>query len=126
MSKPLILQLKEKVIGETLYEDELGTNGNVTFNEQIIDENEIEIIYCKRRTDGTSIFKSTGRIPYIEGMDIALDIVHYTNNSTQATQVKYVTVSSTGLTVQGENTWNNSGGVTQSNTIYITKVIKYK
>ena len=122
MSAPLILKLKEYI----LYNDEIGTNGNVTFNEQISEGDLIEIVYCRRRTNGTSIFKSTGRIPYVEGMDIALDIVHYINNSTQATQVKYVTVSSTGLTVQGENTWNNSGAVAQSNTMYITKVIKYK
>lgn len=126
MSKPLILELKEKVIGKILYEDETGTNGNVTFSEQITENSEIEIVYCKRRTDGTSIFKSTGRIPYVEGMDIALDIIHYTNDSTQLTQTKYVSVNNNGLTIKGENAWNSASGVTSSNTIYITKVIKYK
>ena len=72
MSKPKILEMQ----GTVLYEDATGTNGAVTFSEPIT-KGEIEIVYCRRKTDGSSIYKATGKIPFIEGMEIDLDINYF-------------------------------------------------
>lgn len=126
-----INQLQTNTInGTVLYEDTTGTNGNVTFN-QTISSGNIEIIYCRRRVStGTSVFKSTGKLPYSNGMEIALDINYYSTDTNQQSIAKIVTASSSGLTVSGENTLQgNEGGqaITSATTnIYITKVIIYK
>ena len=113
-----------------LYNDTTGTNGNITFSSSITSANNIEIIYCRRRVStGTSVFKSTGKLPYSSGMEIALDINFYSQDTNQQSIAKIVTASSSGLTVNGENTMQQSGGqvVTGATTnIYITKVIIYK
>ena len=126
-----INQLQTNTInGTVLYEDTTGTNGNVTFSSSITSANNIEIIYCRRRVStGTSVFKSTGKLPYSSGMEIALDINFYSQDTNQQSIAKIVTASSSGLTVNGENTMQQSGGqvVTGATTnIYITKVIIYK
>lgn len=127
-----INQLQTNTInGTVLYEDTTGTNGNVTFSSSITSANNIEIIYCRRRAStGTSVFKSTGKLPYSNGMEIALDINYYSTDTNQQSIAKIVTASSSGLTVSGENTLQgNEGGqaITSATTnIYITKVIIYK
>lgn len=115
--------------GKVLYEDLVGTNGNIVFN-GLEEGGEIEIIYCRRRSNGTSVYKSTGKLPYSNGMEIALDINYYSNNTNQQSMAKIVTASSSGLTVNGENTLQGDAGgqaVTGATTnIYITKVKFYK
>lgn len=117
--------IEKAIKGTTLYDNEIGTNGGITFNENIQEGDNIEIIYCRRRTSGTSIYKSSGRIPYIEGMEVALDINYFANSQNQQNIAKSITVNNQGITVNGENSWGNVVTFGETNTIYITKVIKY-
>ena len=118
--------LQKEIRGTILYEDATGTNSSITFNGQLNEGDLIEIIYCRRRTTGTSVFKSTGKIPYTEGMEIALDINYYSSESNQQSLAKLVTVNNQGITVTGENSITNSGSATATSNIYITKVLKYE
>lgn len=114
-------------IGEPtiIYNDSVGSNTNITFENAIESANDIEIIYCRRRvSNGTSVYKSTGKIPYSNGTEIALDINYYSNDTGQQSIAKLVTVNSTGITVTGENTMVGSN-ISTSTTIYIIKVIIY-
>ena len=121
MSKPKILEMQ----GTVLYEDATGTNGAVTFSEPIT-KGEIEIVYCRRKTDGSSIYKATGKIPFIEGMEIDLDINYFSNPDNQQSISKSITINNNGITVNGENTWGNANGFNNAtSTIYIVKVKKY-
>ena len=60
MSKPLILELKEKIEGTTLYESEEGTNADVTLSDTVENYDEIEIYFDNDRSSGTGekIFNS--------------------------------------------------------------------
>lgn len=116
----------DKLKGVVLYEDTIGTNSSITFNEQLNEGDLIEIIYCRRRVAGTSVFKSTGKIPYTEGMEIALDMNYYSSDINQQIIAKLVVVNSGGITVTGETNITNLGAVTATSNIYITKAIKYK
>ena len=67
MSKPLLLELEEKIIeikekltGKTLYENEEGTNENVTLNDTVENYDEIEIYFDNDRSSdkGEKIFNS--------------------------------------------------------------------
>ena len=118
-----------EVSDDIVYNNSTGTNGNITFNESISGASEIEIIYCRRRANNTSVFKTTGKLPYSSGMEIALDINYYSNDTNQQSIAKIVVVTASGLTVTGENTMQESGGqvVTSATTnIYITKVTVYR
>lgn len=126
MSKPLILELKEKLEGTILYEDETGTNGNITFNKQIQEGDLIEIIYSRRRVDGTSVIKATGKLPFSNGMEVDLDINYYSNADNQQSISKAININKTGITVLGENSWSNVNPFGFTNVIYILKVKKYK
>lgn len=126
MSKPLILELKEKIEGTTLYEDETGTNGNITFYEQIQKGNLIEITYCRKRVDGTFVIKTTGKLPFFDGMEVDLDINYYSNADNQQSISKAINISATGITGIGENSWSNVNPFTSSSVINILKVKKYK
>lgn len=122
--------IETAINGTVIYNDTTGTNGNVTFSSSITSANNIEIIYCRRRVStGTTVFKSTGKLPYSSGMEIALDINYYSNDTGQQSIAKIVTASSSGLTVSGENTLQgNEGGqaiTSATNNIFITKVIAY-
>ena len=68
MSKPLILELKEKIVEleeklkkEILYENEEGTNADVTLNDTVENYAEIEIFFDNDRSSsqGEKIFSST-------------------------------------------------------------------
>lgn len=112
--------------GITLYEDSVGTAGAVNLSENLESGDEIEIIYCRRRGgDGTSVLKSTGKLPYSNNMEIALDINYYSSDTTQQTISKLVSVNGNSISVKGELTSSNSGTPFVSTTIYILKVIKY-
>ena len=118
--------MKEKLEGTTLYEDETGTNGNITFNKQIQEGDLIEIIYCRRRVDGTSVMKATGKLPFSNGMEVDLDINYYSNADNQQSISKAININKTGITVLGENSWSNVNPFGFTNVIYILKVKKYK
>lgn len=115
--------------GTSIYDDSQGTNSSIIFDNELSNISDIEIIYCRRRTNNTSVFKSTGKIPYINGMQIALDINYYSTDTNQQSMAKIVVVTDSGLTVTGENTLQGDLGgqaVTSATTnIYITKVIIY-
>lgn len=112
--------------GITLYEDSVGTAGAVNLSESLQTGDEIEIIYCRRRAgDGTSVLKSTGKIPYSNNMEIALDINYYSSDTTQQVISKLVSANGNSISVKGELTSSNSGTPFVSTTIYILKVIKY-
>ena len=118
--------LNNKINGTVLYEDATGTNGAVTFNEKIQEGDSIEIVYCRRRTDGSSIYKVTGKIPFIEGMETDLDINYFSVPDNQQSISKSITINNDGITVNGENTWGNANGFNNAtSTIYIVKVKKY-
>lgn len=121
-----VLESKEKIEGTILYEDGTGTNGAVTFNEKIQEGDSIEIVYCRRKTDGSSIYKVTGKIPFIEGMETDLDINYFSVPDNQQSISKSITINNDGITVNGENTWGNANGFNNAtSTIYILKVKKY-
>lgn len=120
-----ILKLKEKLEGTTLYENEIGTNGNITFNKQIQEGDLIEIIYCRRRTNGTSVIKTSGKLPFSNGMEVNLDINYYSNVDNQQSISKAININTTEITVTGENNWSNVNPFNSSSTIYILKVKKY-
>lgn len=112
--------------GIVLYEDSVGTAGTVNLSENLESGDEIEIIYCRRRAgDGTSVLKSTGKLPYSNNMEIALDINYYSSDTTQQVISKLVSVNGNSISVKGEITSSNSGAPFVSTTIYILKVIKY-
>lgn len=110
--------------GTSIYDDSEGTNSSIIFDNELSNISDIEIIYCRRRANNTSVFKSTGKIPYINGMQIGLDINYYSSDSQQQSMGKIVSVTSTGITVDGENTMVEASTYV-TNTIYITKVIIY-
>lgn len=115
--------------GTSIYDDSQGTNSSIIFDNELSNISDIEIIYCRRRAStGTSVFKSTGKLPYSNGMEIALDINYYSNDTNQQSIAKIVVVTDSGLTVNGENTMQNNGTQIVENAttnIYITKVIIY-
>ena len=109
--------------GKVLYEDSIGTNGNIVLN-GLEESRDIEIIYCRRRLAGTSVFKSTGKIPYFNGIELALDINYYSNDTVQQSIAKLIKFEDGVLNVIGENTLTINN-ISTTNTIYITKVILY-
>lgn len=116
--------IEEAINGIVIFQNENGVNSNIFFDDTIDVGDYIEIVYCRKRTDGTLIYKTTGKLKFKTDIEIALDLVHYTSSTVQATQTKYVKINSESLIVTGENT-NSNGNITASNTIYITKIIKY-
>lgn len=115
-----------KLKGTILYEDSTGTAGAVNLSESLQTGDEIEIIYCRRRAgDGTSVLKSTGKIPYTANMEIALDINYYSSDTTQQVISKIVFVNGNSITVRGETTSSNSASPITTSSIYILEVIKY-
>lgn len=116
-------------IDETLvlYNDTTGTNGNINFNYAIENGNEIEIIY-----NAFHYTKSSGKIPFSNGMGITLDMQYKADVSAHGCINKLIIVNENGITVNNEQTqiiWNIQGytpNITDTNYIYITKVIVYK
>lgn len=118
--------ITDSINGKILYEDSIGNVGTVNLSESFQTGDEIEIIYCRRRAgDGTSVLKSTGRLPYSDNMEIALDINYYSSDVTQQVISKIVFVNGNSIIVRGETTSSNSGTPFTSTSIYILKVIKY-
>lgn len=119
--------LEKQIKGTILYQDTIGTNESVTFNGTIDEGDYIEILYCRRKvSDGTSIIKTTGKLPFTNGMMTNLDINYFSFPENQQSISKSVTINGDGITVNGENTWGNVIGFEVTNTIYILKVKKYK
>lgn len=118
--------IEKAINGTVLYENETGTNGNITFNKQIQEGDLIEIIYCRRRVDGTSVIKTSGKLPFSNGMEVDLDINYYSNADNQQSISKAININTTGITVLGENSWSNVNPFASTSVIYILKVKKYK
>lgn len=119
--------LTVKVEGNILYENQSGTNGNINFDDVIEEENEIEIIYKTR-----DYHKSSGKIPFKNGMKVALDFQYLADNTAHTSVGKLITVNREGITVVNEQSqviWNIQGyipSIATTSDIYITKVIVYK
>lgn len=113
--------------GTVLYDNPIGTNGNINFNYAIENGNEIEIIY-----NAFHYTKSSGKIPFSNGMGITLDMQYKADVSAHGCINKLIIVNENGITVNNEQTqiiWNIQGytpSITDTNYIYITKVIVYK
>lgn len=111
--------------GIVLYEDAIGTSGNVTFSSLIENGDMIEITYCRRKTNGESIFKTSGKISYEQGLQVALDMNYYSGFNHQSI-AKRITVNNQNIINNGENTVVNYISMSDTETIYITKVVKYE
>lgn len=112
--------------GTTLYDNSIGTAGGITFSEEIQQGDSVEIVYCRRKaSDGTSIVKTTGKLPFVTGMTVNLDMNYFSNAENQQSISKSITINNNGITVNGENTWGNAVGFNSTSTIYILKVKKY-
>ena len=121
--------IENAINGTVLYFDSTyaGTVNNITFSESISEGNSIEIIY--RHSNN---YKSSGKIPFMPGMNIILDIQERSDGTAHSSLSKSVGVSTTGLTVnneQGQTIWNANyltPSISDTNTIPIVKVIAYK
>lgn len=96
--------IEKAINGTVLYFDSTygGTTGNITFSESIANGNNIEIIYRLSNN-----YKSTGKIPFVTGMNIILDIQEKADNTAHTSISKSVAVSTTGLTVNYDQRSNN-------------------
>ncbi len=121
MSKPLNLVLKEKIIGDILYEDEEGTTGEVTLNKDITNYKELEI-YAKY---GTRYICE--KMPTVEGARIVLEIVQRTGTGIVYLRFSECTLQSNKITrlnfselLAGNTTYEDT------DIISIYKVVGYK
>lgn len=114
------------ILPVVLFDSENGTNESVNFNGSIEQNDEIEIIYCRKRSNNTLVFKSTGKLPYRPNMEVILDLNYYSNDTTQQSMTKIVQINSTGISVNGENTITNSNSAVPTRSIYIMKVLRYR
>lgn len=120
----------ENVLEPTVvYKNELGNNGNATFDESIIGAKEIEIVYFYSTTQ--KIYKSV-KVPYTENMKISLDIHYYGVGSVVYFIFAHlIQISNNGITKIYEysmnfaNSWSKPS-IESSTDIYIEKVIVYK
>ena len=121
--------IENAINGTVLYFDSTyaGTVNNITFSESISEGNSIEIIYrCLNN------YKSSGKIPFIPGMNIILDIQERADSTAHSSLSKSVAVSTTGLTVnyeQGQTVWNGNiltPAIADITDIPIVKVVVYK
>ena len=112
--------------GIVVYQDSTGSVGTVNLSESFQDGDKVEIIYCRRRaSDGTSILKSTGKIPYIANREIALDI-NYSSASNGLQMIsKLISINQNQITVTREVSSIDLSTPIETATIYILEVIKY-
>lgn len=145
MSKPLILELKEKLAqieekitelkeeleGEVLYESEEGTNADVTLSDTIEDANEIEIFFDNDRsaTNGEKIFSSVkvmkpnGKYVTLETSKAGSTYVYKDGQEYQISGNKLNVVHFYNLVFNGNTVSTN---IDHQGFIRIFKVVKYK
>lgn len=108
-----------KLNGTILYEDSTGTLGNVTLSDAAENYNTIEIFYkTSRRSESVKVADFSNK-------EICLSFTIIANNAA-IYLTKEVTISGTTITKNYENQYIVNAGITQTNTIYIYKVVGYK
>ena len=111
--------LNEKIIGTILYEDSTGTLGNVTLSDAAENYNTIEIFYkTSRRSESVKVADFTNKEICLSFTIIASNAAIYLT--------KEVTIAGTTITRNYENQYIVNAEITQTDTIYIYKVIGYK
>ena len=122
--------IEKSASGIVLYSNSAGTNGNIIFSESAQAGDLIEIVYAKKTSGNIYYYKSTGKIPYISGMQCVLDMSRATSDVIVISS-KIVTITSTGI--GGGNIYSVNIGSTgiqafsnNDTTIYILKVVAYR
>lgn len=125
MSKPLILELKEKVDGTTLYENETGTTGDIALSEKLSNYRYIKVFWkVGNNNRGEEVSVALNK-------NINLSLIDFID-STIWIHTKTMTMEDTKLTVKrykeysiaDSSQWTPYGSST--NSIAIVKVVGYK
>ena len=115
-----IINLSNEMKGNTLYENATGTLGNVTLNDNAENYDYIEIFY-KTTTRSASI-----KVQDFSNKTLSLPITVVVSN-TFVLLAKAVTIANNTITKEGEYQYTRSDNTfSETNTIYIYKVIGYK
>ena len=105
-----------------LYNNSTGTNGNITLSDSVANYSTIEVYFYTN--DGAG-FRGCQKVHVSSGQTVAsLIFIHPTSNNYYI-KVKEISVSGTQLNAVGAKEIY-SGGTTNNNYIYITKVLGYK
>lgn len=125
MSKPLILELKEKVDGTTLYENETGTTGDIALSEKLSNYRYIKVFWkVGNNNRGEEVSVALNK-------NINLSLIDFTDSKIWI-HTKTMTMEDTKLTVKrykeysiaDSSQWTPYGSST--NSIAIVKVVGYK
>lgn len=110
--------------GKILYENETGEKGNITLNDSSSNYKYLEIYYKndENEFDMTKVYSPNGRM-------ISLKSLHYYDNVVY-TFMKTMLINEKSIiknaTYSGGGYYGAAMGSTQSDSIYITKIIGYK
>lgn len=105
-----------------LYTNSSGTNGNITLNDSILNYGYIEIFF--RTNDGAG-FRASQKLEVINGTNVTCLIYIHPISGNYYMKIRSVQIIGTQLTTL----WSKeiySGGMSDSNYIYITKILGYK
>ena len=125
MSKPLILELKEKVDGTTLYENETGTTGDIALSEKLSNYRYIKVFWkVGNNNRGEEVSVALNK-------NINLSLIDFTDSKIWI-HTKTMIMEDTKLTVKrykeysikDSSQWTPYGSST--NSIAIVKVVGYK
>lgn len=121
-----IIPRYEKMISNVLYENENGTNSSITLSDDISNYKYIEIFYRSNDSDlkSTKIFNNNSSNVYID-----LTINHFVTNTILYIKTTNVNIIDKNLTITGYGQLNldtQGIGHTNSNNIFITKIVGYK
>lgn len=125
MSKPLILELKEKVDGTTLYENETGTTGDIALSEKLSNYRYIKVFWkVGNNNRGEEVSVALNK-------NINLSLIDFTDSKIWI-HTKTMLMEDTKLTVKrykeysitDSSQWTPYGSST--NSIAIVKVVGYK
>lgn len=111
-----------KLKGTALYEDETGTTGNITLNDEIENYNYYEIESYVGYSSA-NVYTTTGKLPVATKSRIHINNLFIGTTGVQI-YCKRVSISGTVLSVISDRTY--SSAVTDGSYTYITKVIGYK
>ena len=107
---------------KTLFENDSGSNANITLNDNVENYEYIEIFY--RNNDN---FYSSRKFYKPSGQKLVLDS-YYVSSSSIVFKMNYITISGTSVT-RNQFIEANKNNITQNDTsrnVYITRVFGYK
>ncbi len=121
-----IIPRYEKMISNVLYENENGTNSSITLSDDISNYKYIEIFYRSNDRDlkSTRAFNNSSSSIYVD-----LTVNHMVTNDMLYIKTTIVRIVNKTLTVTGygQLNFNTTGiGHTNTNNIFITKILGYK